>query len=191
MDCLENISKGIVSKCTTQPVAGLESVAYIINRKDIAVATPDNTVASKITDLSLKPTKKAYKLEGVKKNINGGFDSVIAIDRATRYIHKCNFPIFEGDAASAANADALDDLVIIVETKEKYDGGDGTFNILGLKNGLYKSAYSRVYNDADGVRTIELSSMEGEGEEHSQWTLLDTDYLTTKALVEGLLTPAV
>ena len=189
--CIDNITKNIVSNCTTQTVAGLETTAYVLSRTDIASYTQDVTNPSKITDIAMKSTKKAYKLEGVKKNINGGFDLVSAIDRADRYTHKCMFPIFEADAASVENADSLKDIVVIVETKHKFSAGNGTFNILGLKNGLHKTAYSRMYNDVDGVRTVELSSLEGEGEEYSQWTLLDTDYITTKALVEGLLTPAV
>jgi len=65
--------------------------------------------------------------------------------------------------------------------------GDGVFAAYGVKYGLYKSTDTRRANDINGARNIELTSLAGQEEKYSNYTLLDTDYATTKALLETLV----
>ena len=58
----------------------------------------------------------------------------------------------------------------------------------GLKKGLWKSADTRRWNDINGARSIEMTSLAGQEEPYSHYVLLDTDYATTRDLLESLLT---
>lgn len=189
MGCTGGIAKAIVSDCTTQGVGGLEVTAYIFNRNDIditysAVADKEN----QITDISNAVGVKGYSITGVKKLLNAGHDIVVADDRPNSYTHYFSFQGFEFLTEDIRNLDDLDDLVVIVESKDKNDTGDGVFRAYGCKYGLYKTTDTRRANDASGARSIELSSLEGQGEPYSHYVYLDTDYATTLAALVDLVT---
>ena len=190
MSCIQGISKNIVSDCSTKPIGGLEVEAYIANRLEMNPVY-DNTNPSKVTGITMDSTKKAFKITGVKKLLNCGFDRVVAEDRPDTFTHYFNFQGFEFKVANVENLDNLNDVVVIVEMKEKPTDADGTFRIFGLKYGLYPSTDTMRANDIDGARNIELTSLEGQSEPYSNYTLLVTGgYAPTKSLLEGLLVPA-
>jgi hypothetical protein len=87
-----------------------------------------------------------------------------------------------------ANIDALNDIVAIVEKKDKSANGNGVFIMLGLTHGLYKSSDTRRDNANNGSRVIELKSLAGEEEPYSAWIVFKTDMATTRALIEATLT---
>ena len=189
MSCTGKIAKAIVSDCSTQTVGGLEVEAYVFNRTDLevtysAVSGEENT----ITSLANAVGEKGYKLTGIKKLLNAGHDIVVADDRPNKYTHYFNFQQFEILAEDLINVDDMDDLIVIVETKDKNDTGDGVFRGYGMKYGLYKSTDTRRANDINGARNIELTSLAGQEEPYSNYVVLDTDYATTKALLEDLIT---
>lgn len=185
MSCLQGITKNIVSDCSTKPIGGLEVKAWIGNRLEIT-PTYDITHPSKVTDLAVDVTKKLYSITGVKKLLNCGFDRVVAEDRPDTFTHFFNFQGFEFKAENVENMDNMNDVVVIVEMKEKPTDADGTFRIFGLKYGLYPSTDTMRANDIDGARNIELTSLEGQSEPYSNYTLLATNYATTLALLESL-----
>ena len=81
--------------------------------------------------------------------------------------------------------DGLNDLVIIAEMKDK-SSIDGTFVGLGFKSGLYPTSDTKRANDSQGIRKIEMTSRDQENEPFSQYNICNTDYATTKALLEVL-----
>ena len=184
-DCAKGITKNIVSNCTTKPVGGLEVKAWIGNRLEIT-PTYDITNPSKITNLAVDSTKKLFSITGVKKLLNAGFDRVVAEDRPDYFTHFFSFQGFEFKAEDVENLDSISDVVVIVETKEKATNADGTFRVYGLKYGLYPSTDTMRANDIDGARSLELTSLEGQAEPYSNYTLLKTNYATTLALLESL-----
>lgn len=186
MGCTNGIAKNITSSCETQPVAGLEAVVYAWKRGDIT-ATYDGTNPNKVTGLAQVGSAVAYKITGFKKNLNAGHDIVVAEDSADTYKHYFSLKGYESLTADVANFDALGDLCVVVEYKQKSTSGDGIFVGYGFKSGLFKSTDTRRANDANGTRNIELTSQDGQAEPYSQYNILLTDYATTKAALEGLL----
>jgi hypothetical protein len=187
MTCVKGIADNIVSDCTTSGIGGNEIKAWIGNRTEMTF-TYDVTNASKITDITVASTKQLYTLTGVKKLLNSGFDRVVADDRPDKFTHYFNFQGFEFKAANVENIDNLEDIVVIVESKDKTDDGDGVFRVFGTKNGLYPTSDTMRANDINGARNVEVTSLEGQAEQYSNYTFLDTDYATTLAALVALET---
>lgn len=188
MACVPGISKIITSTCETATIGGLEIKAWIGNRTEIS-PTYDVTNTSKVTSLAVEATKQLFPITGVKKLLDAGYDRVVAEKRPDKFKHFFNFEGFEFKTADVENLDSLDDLVVIVEAKDKTDDGDGVFRIYGLKYGLYPSSDTMRSNTENGARIIEISSQDGQEEPWSNYTLLATDYATTLALLVNLETP--
>jgi hypothetical protein len=186
--CIGGIAKEITSTCETSKVGGLEVVAWAFNRKDLEITySATEGEENLITSLANATAKIGYRITGVKKLLNCGHDIVVADDRPNKYTHFFALQGFEFDQESEMNMDDLDDLVIIVERKDKADDGDGVFNAYGCKYGLFKSADSARANDINGARNIELMSLGGQEEPVSKYIVLDTDYTNTLALIESLM----
>lgn len=182
MACLDGIAKDIASTCENQPVAGVEIKAWVGNRLEGGF-TYDVTNLSKITAVQMIPTTKLWVATGVKKLFNPGTSLIVAEDRADRYQHKFNFQGFEFTAPDVENIDALSDLFVIVEMIDKISGGEGTFRAFGVKNGMYKTSLEWTANDIDGAIAVELASQDGAAEEYPWFTVLNTDYATTLAML--------
>ena len=185
MACETGIGLQIISDCRTQTTGGIEVKAWIGNRKDLTIDY-SLTHPSQITNVGVVTGKKLYPIYGVKKLLNAGFDRVVAEDRADRYTHYFSLQGFEFATANVENLDAMGDQVVIVENKDKADDGDGTFKCYGAKFGLYPSSDTLRANDINGARSIELTSLSGQEEPYSQYTVLKTDYATTKAMLVAL-----
>ncbi len=187
-DCLKGIAKSIISDCTTSGIGGNEIKAWIGNRLEIVPTySPTNPVL--VTALTMVGTAVLYTITGVKKLLNSGFDRVLAADRPDKFTHYFNFQGFEFDAASVQDLDNFEDVVVIVESKDKPASGDGVFRIYGLKNGLYPSSDTSRANDINGARNIELTSLDGQEEMQSNYVLLSSTYAATLSMLVGLETP--
>ena len=186
MTCESKISKAITSNCTTQPVGGLEVEAYIGDRAN-ASPTYDVTDTSKVTALAMT-TGTLFKIKGEVKQLNAGHDRVIVEGLADMFKHYFSFKGFEVDAASVENLDNLKDVFVVVNYKNKTTTGDGVFVIYGLRSGLYPSTDTKRANENNGTRSIELTSLDNQLEKNSQNNYLATDYATTLAALEALLT---
>jgi len=189
MSCINKIVKEIVNNCSTTPVSGLETTIYLFNRTDIEQIDYDVVNTSLITGIDLASTSPAttgYKLIGTKKALNAGFERVIAEDMPDMFKHKLVFSGFEFDSASIENFDQLGDLVAIVERKDK-NNVDGTFVAYGINTGLFISTDTYMANDNNGVRKIEMDTMDGQLEKHSQNNVVIGDYKATKDFLEALM----
>lgn len=186
----KKIFQEIKSDCN-MPTAGMETTAYIFNRKDLSI-TKDATNNVVVTNIELATDTIGYKIKGYKMNMNAGHDAVISADAPNRYTHYFSFHGYEIDSDAVSNIDALEDLVIVVERKEK--SLDGSFILYGADAGLSTSSDTLRMNDANSVRQIELSTPEGSTEKHSQYNVVIPDatstYAATKALLDALVTAA-
>lgn len=186
MACLTGIAKAITSDCTTSLSGGLEVEAWVFNRAELT-PTYDGTNGNLVTSLAMVGAAVGYKLKGIKKLLNAGHDIVVADDRPDKYTHFFSFQGFEILSDDILNLDDINDVVVAVELKDKNDTGEGVFAMYGLKKGLWKSTDTRRWNDINGARNIEMTSLGGQEEPYSHYVLLDTDYATTHALLESLL----
>jgi len=194
--CIQKLVQDVFADCTTTPVAGIEAVVYLLNRSDIASYTIDEGgVETLCTDITLKtgtPAPHVYKLFGYKRNLSYSSEIVVGEDVPDTWTHSLNFQNYQFDSNSIMNLDQAGDLVAIVERKGKKEG-DGSFIILGLENGLFKSADSTNSNDNNGARVLTMSSLDGQGESHSgivfakfAGTPAVADYTATKEYLESL-----
>jgi len=186
MSCITGIAKNITSDCSTSLSGGLEVEAWVFNRKELS-PTYDATYGNLVTSLAMVGAATGFKLTGIKKLLNAGHDIVVADDRPDKFTHFFNFQGFEILAEDIQNLDDINDIVVVVELKDKNDTGEGVFVAYGLKKGLWKSTDTRRWNDINGARNIEMSSLAGQEEPYSHYVVLATDYATTRALLEGLL----
>lgn len=187
MACTSGIVKDIVSNCTTAINGSLEVLAWIWNRNDITI-TYDNTYPNMITNLAKAGADTAFTVEGVKKLLNAGHDIVTAENRPDKWTQHFYFEQFERLAADILNVTQLQDVVVVVEAKDKGTGGDGTFFCYGAKHGLYLVGDTMRHNENNGARVIELATQAGEEEPYPVYIVKKTDYATTLSLLNGLLT---
>jgi len=192
MTCAKDLAKIIVSTCETQGVGGNEIKGWIGQRADLTF-TYDPTNPSKITGIVAATGKQLWTVTTSPRGLNSGSDRVTEVGLADRFTHFGAFTVQEFDTLSVENIDTMSDVVYIVESKDKPDAGDGdgVFRLYGAKYGLKPVTDTNRANDAKGARPIELGPLEGETEKWSQYTVLDTDYATTKAMLEALEVPAV
>ena len=158
-----------------------------MNRTDIDTVTYDVTNRSKVTAIAMATGKQAYTCTGVKKLFNAGSTLVTVENRPNKYTHTFHLEQFEIDAASLENLTDMEDVVVIVELKDKGTAGDGEFVVLGLQNGLYKTADDWSANDNNGVRTVDLASMAGHEEKEERYILDAGDRATAQRGEEGLI----
>ncbi len=186
MACITGILKNITSDCSTSLGGGLEVEAWIANRKQLNV-TYDTEKENLITGLSMVGTAKAYKLTGIKKLLNACHDIVVAENRPDKYKHFFSFEGFEILSEDIINLDSINDVIVVVELKDKNDTGEGVFAAYGVKNGLWKSTDTQRANDSNGARKIEMTSLDGQEEGYSRYVVFSTDYATTRNMLESLL----
>lgn len=186
MDCLLGIASAVIKDCTDAPIRGVEKVAYAFNRSE-ATITYSGTNRNEITDIAILATKKGYKIEGKNLDMNAGHSLVASDTNVDKYAQTFNFAAWLLDAAETKNLDNLEDLIIVVESKKKFEDGDGTFKAYGVETGLYKTADAHMANDSDGTRLITLANRGGEESTVSSHVVYLTSYALTKAMLEALL----
>lgn len=184
--CTPIISADILNDCASKPQAGVEQVAYLFNRADIT-ATLDGTNPNLVTSLSVASTKQGYKLTGFRKNLNAGADVVVSETSPKKWNQFFSFFGWDVEAPEVNNLDNIDDLVVVYESKAKGANTEGAFHMLGYNTGLYVSEDNKIVNDNDGARSLKLTNLAGEESPVSEHIVLDTDYATTLALLEGLM----
>lgn len=185
--CTLGITGDIINDCDYSPVGGVEQNIVLFNRADISAVTYNGTNKHVVEDIVLKVGKKGYTLTGFKKSNNGGHELVVSENIPDRFKQSLSLVAWGIDSATIKALDNLDDLVAIVEMKNKGIAGDGAYQILGLETGLHKMTDARKYNDNLGTRAIELGTQDGEGATVSYHNFFKTDYATTKALVDSIL----
>jgi hypothetical protein len=192
MGCTTQLSKDITSNCSTSRNGGLEIIAWIGKRTDLVItssstANKENT----ITNIVNAATKKCIKVTGIKKGLNAGHTLVSAENRPDKFAHYFNFEGFEILAEDITNLDRMDDVVVIVELKDKTTTGEGVFRVYGAKAGLYKVEDAQDLTANNGARTIKLQSMAGQEEIYSAYTLFITSYAASKVIFDALGTVPV
>src|SRR3972149_3650392 len=192
MACITEIAKNVIYDCSTIGSGGLEIRAWFFNRRNIATITYHGTNLSLVTGLTLAPGKYAYTVTGVKKSLQYKSTKVSSDDMPDKYQHYFKFKAYEFSSEDVENLDALDDVVVVVESKEKDTNNDGTFRVLGIDYGLYPTTDTMRANTNSGSRDIELQSMADQGEKFSKYNIDAADagvYQDTIDLLDGLLEP--
>ena len=178
MGCLSGIAQAITNSCTNVPSAGLEVKGWIINRADV-VWTIDGDNVVLLTALTMSGDTVVYPITAVKKEMNAGFDAVIADNLPDLFTHNISFQPYERKAANILALDSIDDIVVVLELKGPKTSG--CFVVLGYETGMHLVSMSYKANDNNGIPTYEFATKEGQGEKYSRYIFWKTDYDTTKA----------
>lgn len=193
MTCINSIGKGILNDCTEVLGKGLEQDAYIVDRAYIDFVSSTQT-GNVISAIVLATGKQAYKVHTRRTDpYTGAKDSGKQTNFGTSI--ERTFPlIIEGrNAENAALIDQLRDgkYIIIAEKTPKNASitTDKSFIVYGWEQGLKFSTsehdpYSEDSNGGWVVTMMETDAMSTMLFYHA------TDYETSKANLEAMLTPA-
>jgi len=188
-NCYTGITQAITNACADAVKAGVEEDIYVLNREDIASITRSGSPTNLVTAITMKSTKRAWKITGTKMSNNLGYDIVIRDNAPDAYTHIYEADISKNTALIRKQLDNLGDVVVIAENRNKASA-DGTFIIYGYESGLYPSAGSQRSNDNYNQHTLTLQTREGQEESERPLVFLSTDYATTLAALVALETPA-
>ena len=190
VNCESIIKTDIKFDCSNPPVKGVDSVGYIINRKDIdwgLIERDKDDPTHVIKMITLLAGKKAYTIEQPAKGAFTGTKSEgVAGDFINVTKRTVQFTIFENSPIAAANVDGIlnGEFVVILENKSKGVNGASAFELFGFESGMvFESTSNEKYANLGGT-TIVLS--EAEAPVSGQW-LYNADYATTKTQIESML----
>lgn len=190
MACEGLITADILFDCANPSVGGLEVDVLLINAEDINIATTAVSNSNKVllTNLALKATKTAFKLQGVKQ-INGtSYELVKKEFGPDKFKHMFTGVILNPSAANKLQATHLSEggkYVVVVEQKWKGASNADAFQVYGLKSGLELMTLTYNSKENDGTISFTLESTEGFEEPTVPMTLLETDYATTKTAFDA------
>lgn len=172
MDCL-NIFKDITNNCSTFEPSRVEGRAYMFNLKYISKTQTANVI-SLIENVG---QSIGYTFDGVKNTLRVSYDKEVKENYPDCFTHTVSMDIFQTDIKTSQFIDKMPTLMIVYENK-------GKFWAVGSDYGLMPSASeNRTVNDAENITYI------SKGERYELVEVLKTDYATTKAMLEGLVTP--
>jgi hypothetical protein len=185
------ISKDQLQNCDYPLVGGVKDRLILINLEDWedSTITVDPTNEQLITGIALPSGIEAYQYEGKNNSIEAKA-TLVKSKYSESYDHEVRLKMFYIDAAVKDEIEKLPKgkYVAIVENNFKGDDGKGAFEIYGRETGMTSLELNRELNNADtqGAYDILLKTSESK-EGHLPSTLFNTDYATTKAIVDGLL----
>ena len=191
MPICAKISANVLYDCDNPMVAGAGDNLYLINKDDWDEATITEDVGNSqlITNIVLASGDLSYKFEGKNYSVEPT-QKLVKQKYAEVYDHEVTFKVFVANAATKEQLEkmASGSVVAIVENVHRGADGESAFEVYGRGSGLEVQDLERMLNDADtqGAFNIVLRSSEVAKEPHLPATLYETDYATTKAIVEGL-----
>lgn len=187
--CDTLIAKAITISCDL--VAGVEANGWIVNRDDVDFAS--STISdNKVTSLVLKTGKKAYAVaQPPKAPFTGTTTALEEGTYANTFTHNVGLVVL--DNSPEVCKDIIDPLangkfVVILENKFKDIAGTTgqEFQLYGWLQGLSATAIDndKYSEDTEGGWAITLTETKSP---KSAMFVFDTDYATTKAMIEALV----
>lgn len=176
------ISSGISVTCDSlKRVGGVKKAAYLFNLADLSTYSID--ASGYVTDLNFTVYKGLYKIESRKQSHSGGSTLVVQDPGGNKFFqHDAIIKVFPltPDDDEVIEDLAVADIGLILETNNR------EFILLGTYNGLEMTAGVQNTGQAAGSDIADTLTFTGQ-EEGKPKRVLDTDYATTKALLESLL----
>jgi hypothetical protein len=186
--CLRVISDNMSQNCDNPRVAGYEDIALIFNRSDIDWTSVIYNASNKriVEDLQLLQDKVPYVIYNPRladASFNG---TQTELNADTRHYTKTLQFYYKG-IGGEASANVVEPLakgeyVVILQRKDH--SGHGSFQILGLQNGIY--ATEQVQDETTGYWLMTMAI----DEPYAETELFKTDYATTKANFDALVARA-
>lgn len=189
--CAENLGANILNDCNDDYGKGVEKIAYIIKKEDID-RKASKIAGNVISTLVLRTGKKAYTASAPS---NTPFSGLTYEDQNATIGMSFNktIPIvmLADSPTNALNVSALkqNKYVIIYENNNKGANGEQAFAVIGWEQGAVgqNATLDKYSDDTHGGWTVDMIE---EGAKTPQIFFFSTDYETTKAALDSLLSPA-
>ena len=193
--CEELLVADILKDCDNLPMAGLEVNILLFNRSevDLTGTTFDATNDLLLTNFLLQAGHTGYLLEGIKQS-NNAMQELVPKDYSNSWKHTFAGVLLNPTVANRKSLEAIlsgGKYIAIVERLWKGPLDADAFVVLGFNSGLVASSDTWNANENDGVEIFELSSLDSFEEPKPYYTLLETDYATTKAAFDNKFAVAV
>jgi hypothetical protein len=189
--CL-NIDKNILIDCAHPPVGGANDRLILIpfETYNALTVTKDINNPLLITNIGTISPVPGYVYEGQNQS-NGAITESRKLTYQTVYDHSVLFRVFDNYADTKEQLQRLGQkkVVAIVENNFRGEDGKGAFEVYGSKVGLELETLIRDLNDADtqGIFDIELKNNESTPSPTMPENIWNTDYVTTKAIIDALV----
>lgn len=184
--------------CVNPIQAGVEQRLLLINKADWdlnAVIEYDLEIPTLIISISLINLAVAYEFEGTRKSINPQ-TAFTPSTFTVGYDHQVEFLIFDISSAQKYNIEEMalsKGIVAIIQNKNVEGNDDSIFEAFGKDVGLeIQAGPMRINGDVEsnGAYTINLKTSDEMGkEQHLPASIWDTDFITTKEMIDELLIP--
>lgn len=192
MSVCGSLTQSFGFNCTSPLAGGTADRAYIIDYEKYRAATIDTNATNFMVKegITLAGTDAFFTVDG-KNNSNAPSFNLVKQAYADVYDHLFNFLCFDlsNEAKKALNDMVGGRYVVIFENNYRGNSAEATFEILGSNAGLEFKTFTRdpLNNDNQGAYVITMGTPDVGKEPHAPYSLFDTDYATTKALLEGLI----
>lgn len=186
--CTGHLAANITQDCDNPRISGYEDVAVIINRDEIdwTGVTYNSTNPRIVEAVAVASGKTPFVIYNPRPNpapLNGTQTSFT--QDSDLYTKTLQF-YFEGIGGKASKevVEPLKAGSYVAILQRKDHRGDGSFQIMGLQGGLRASA--QVQDEETGYWLMTMNCDEPFGE----MSFFKTDYATTKAMFDSLVTAA-
>ena len=187
MGCL--LASDYTATCGTKKKKnGLRGDVYLLNLVDAnGVKLAYTESGFTVSDITVQSGSQAYKLAGSQLMHTYGASVATPTQGNQYYMQNLVLKLIDDTDADLAFIDELvrsEGLVAVIETY------NSQFIILGMENGLKAVEGDMFALDVDPGADVSTSVTLSSYEDYSKKLFFDTDYATTKAKLEGYLTPA-
>ena len=190
------IGMGSGYDCDNPLVAGVDQRLILINQADYneAAITFDVTTTTLITNIVLASGgKQGSAFHGVRVSLQPQ-TAFVPQDIAVGYDHQVDFMVFDVSQEQKDNLEklALGKVVAVIQNMNAVGNGNSVFEVFGAGVGLELLTNVRINADQAtmGAYAIGLKTSDTTGKEpHLPNSYWDTNFVTTKAKVDTLLTP--
>ncbi|RLA58631.1 MAG: hypothetical protein DRQ89_15135 [Epsilonproteobacteria bacterium] len=184
-DCQDPLTVGIVQRVLIANRQDVKEILYSI------VEGEENVIES----IEMQPDKTFFEFGGVNESIRVQ-NELLRRSLSNGYKHQLDFIVNEVDNLSLQNmmAMAYQKQVAIVYGENESSFGNGAFQMLGVDSGLDLITNVRINGDVEsgGAHQLQLASPDTGGDEKIIPPVIwSTDYGTTLAMIEALLSPPI
>lgn len=185
-----SITAGNAPDCDYPLVGGVNEIMTLMNFNDITSYT-ENATTKVIEAITMSGATVGFAFQGQLLSHECKY-TLVPKNYNNMYKHEIKFLCFNVSPAAKLNLEKMAKGRIVAAVQNNYHNatGDSVFEVYGKECGLYVSAMERVLNDPDnqGAIVVTLSSHEKSLEGRMPVSIFITDYTTTKAVYDGLLT---
>ncbi|MFV2016890.1 MAG: hypothetical protein ACC656_15775, partial [Candidatus Heimdallarchaeota archaeon] len=194
MNLCGEITAGFTPNCDFPLLPGVSDRLILMNKHDIDVITYDTINTQIIKNITLLSGKSAYVFQGQNRS-NEPASRLVKGRYSNTFDHEVIFKVF-GDGPSIKtqlNKFPNANLVAVIENNYRGSAGEAAFSVYGISGGLETQELENIKSDSDndGSYHLLIRSSEFGREPLLPNSLFDTDYATTKAVVETLITAPI